>query len=313
MSKKIINILMLAIVLLSFGVAALVRLDVPVHQLEKKYKDAATRTANIDGLKTYYKDEGSGYPLVLLHGGVSSMQTWDECADVLKKDFRVIRLDLPGYGLTGPNAEKDYSTERYVKFLDSFLGTLNVNKCYIAGNSLGGRIAWEYALAHKDKVSALILIDASGYVSPKSGMAVSRLAKIPGIRWILRYVTPEFFVAMNLKQVYGDKSRISDKLVERYYDMVLREGNRDTFGIMINMKRHDQTQEIKAINVPTLILWGSKDIAVENAYRFNSDIAGSKLIIYDGAGHVPMEEIPQKVSEDIEIFLYGLNARQQRS
>ena len=305
MSRKIVTTLVLAAVLLAFGLASLVRLDVPAEKLEKKYMDAATKTVNIDGLKTYYKDEGTGYPLVLLHGAASSLQTWDDCAVVLDKDFRVIRLDLPGYGLTGPNREKNYSMEWYIKFLDDFLGELRVNKCYIAGNSFGGRIAWEYALGRKEKVTGLVLIDAGGYASKKSEMTAAKLSRVPALRKIVRYITPKFFVAMNLRQIYGDNTRISDKTIDRYYDMMLRAGNRDTFGIMNNAKFADGTREIKTISVPTLILWGSKDIAipVEDAHRFNSDIAGSKLIVYEGAGHVPMEEMPQKVSEDIKAFL----------
>ena len=303
--KRTVYVVLSVLVLLAAGMLSMVRRDIPAEQLKARYATPPSKFVEIEGLSVHYRDQGQGFPIVLLHGAASSLFTWDAWAADLSKDYRVIRYDLPGFGLTGPNATKDYSMEWHVRFLEKFLDRLNVPACYLAGNSFGGHIAADFASAHPERVKKLILVDAGGYPNPHRGVLAMRLAQLPVIGEILGHATPRFFIAMTIRQMYGDPRRLSEAVIDRYYDLILRAGNRETFGIILRGAAEDPTAKFRAIEVPTLILWGSEDRTspVLYAERFHRDIRHSKLIVYQGAGHVPMEEIPAETIRDTRAFL----------
>jgi pimeloyl-ACP methyl ester carboxylesterase len=180
----------------------------------------------------------------------------------------------------------------------------------MAGNSLGGGIAWSFAAAYPDMISRLILIDSAGYFRQTSPPLVFRLARAPVIGMLTRYLTPRYFIKKILLEVYGDDGKVTEELIDRYHDMALREGNRDAFIARSKMTHLHlyESDKIKTISTPVLIMWGSADawIAPEFARRFQTDIKNSRLIIYDGIGHVPMEEIPGKTAADAKIFLLNI-------
>jgi len=303
--KKILYLLGLLI----FGVLILIgsgiRFDVPVDKLKPKYANGASKFIDINGLSVHYRDEGKGFPLVLLHPSPSSLHSFDGLTAELSKKFRVIRLDLPGYGLTGPNTTGDYSLRWYMQFLDSFLTALQVDSCHLAGNSFGGRLACEYAYERPARVKKLVLMDADGYPVEDAGVLAMKMARTSLLRPVVRYVTPKFFIAMNLKEVYGARYEVPTETVDRYYDLLLRTGNRDTFIAMSNQKAEDSSGHIKTLSNPTLILWGGDDSIFPPRYaeRFHKDIPGSRVIVYDGVGHIPQEVVPEKIAADIQAFL----------
>lgn len=302
--KKIVYLPGLLILTVLFFIGSGIRFDIPVEKLKAKYANEQSRFISIDGLTVHYRDEGKGFPLVLLHPSPSSLHTFDRLTEKLTKQFRVIRLDLPGYGLTGPNATGDYSLQWYMQFLDSFLTALQVDSCHLAGNSFGGHLACEYAYKKPGRVKKLVLIDASGYPLKEDGVLAMKMARTSLLRPIVRYVTPKFFIAMNLKEVYGAHYDIPADTVDRYYDLMLRTGNRDTFIAMSNQEPEDPGH-IKDLRNPTLILWGSEDSIMPPGYAelFHRDIPGSRVIVYDGVGHIPQEVVPDKVAADIRAFL----------
>ena len=224
--KRTVYVVLSVLVLLAAGMLSMVRRDIPAEQLKARYATPPSKFVEIDGLSVHYRDQGQGFPIVLLHGAASSLFTWDAWAADLSKDYRVIRYDLPGFGLTGPNATKDYSMEWHVRFLETFLDKLNVPACYLAGNSFGGHIAADFASAHPERVKKLILVDAGGYPNPHRGVLAMRLARLPVIGEILGHATPRFFIAMTIRQMYGDPRRLSEAVIARYYDLILRAGNR---------------------------------------------------------------------------------------
>jgi pimeloyl-ACP methyl ester carboxylesterase len=303
--KKVFYLPGLLILAVLITIGSGVRFDIPVEKLKAKYTNEQSKFVVIDGLPVHYRDEGKGFPLVLLHGSPSSLHTWDGLTRVLSKQYRVIRLDLPGYGLTGPNATGDYSLEWYVRFLDSFLSALHVDSFYLAGHSFGGGLASEFAYEKRARVKKLILIAASGYPVKGNDILAVKMARNPLLRPMVRYVTPRFFVAMNVKEAYGPMNNVPDETIDRYYDLLRRAGNRDTFIAMCNKGTQDISAHIKTLRVPTLVLWGSLDTVVPARHSkfFNRDIPGSQLIMYDGVGHVPQEVIPEKVAADIQAFL----------
>ena len=220
-------------------------------------------------------------------------------------------MDLPAFGLTGPFLNKDYSISNYTTFLKEFLDSLNIKQCILVGNSLGGEIAWRFALKEPVMAKKLILIDPGGYpVISKSVPIAFKLAKIPILNKFLTYITPRFLVRSSIENVYFDKSKVSDLLVNRYFDLTLRKGNREAIvnrlKVSTSLTNVKNTYEnIKKIKQTTLIIWGNNDqlIPVENAYKFKNDIANSKLIVMQKTGHVPMEEKPLESLKHVTNFL----------
>jgi pimeloyl-ACP methyl ester carboxylesterase len=282
--------------------------DLSVLELKTKYATAESKFVDLDEMPVHYRDEGHSTdktPIVLLHGTAANLLTWNGWTDALKAGHRVIRLDLPGYGLTGPSPAHDYSMDFYVRFLHDFLQKLDVEQVYLAGNSLGGRIAWEYALAYPDKIKGLILIDAAGYPVSHGKPLAMQLASIPVVKDILLYVTPKSLVEKSLKEVYFDDRKVTEQLVEQYYDMACREGNRAAFVARAGIVYGDDFLKINQIQTPTLILWGESDawIPVGNAYKFQKDLRYNRLVVYRNLGHVPQEEDPSETVKDVLEFV----------
>lgn len=305
MLKKFIYFLLLLLLVMLGWMLWYFKMDVPVEKLKAKYAPPPSKFLDLNGMQVHYRDEGQGMPLVLVHGTGASLHTWQPWTEGLTGTFRVIRMDMPAFGLTGPDPKANYTIQAYVAFLEQFLTQLQIDSCYIAGNSLGGNIAWHYAAAFPQKVKKLILIDAAGYPSAKPSPLPFRMARTTGINLISRYVTPRFFFLNNLKNVYADHGRINDALVDRYYELMLREGNRQAFIDRAKTPFEDDSHLIKSIKCPTLILWGKEDswIPVSFGEQFHKDIAQSQLIVYPHAGHIPMEEIPTETLKDALQFL----------
>lgn len=280
--------------------------DKSLKELSLVYENEHSKWIEVDDLDVHYRKEGSGPGLVLLHGTAASLHTWDGWTTALKDSFTIYRMDLPAFGLTGPAPDRDYSINAYVDFVDAFVLKHDLDSFAIAGNSLGGYIAWAYTVNHPGKVDKLILLDAAGYPHEGASDALAfKIAANPVLRPLMKHITPKSFIKKNLEQVYADDSKVTEKLVTRYHDMTLRKGNRQAFIDRVHADHEDISSLIREITCPTLIMWGSQDTwtPVGNATRFNEDIPGSRLIMYADVGHVPMEEIPEQSARDALQFL----------
>ena len=269
--------------------------DILVSELKIKYTNQFSKFIQIDGMDVHYRDEGTGQVIVLLHGTGASLHTWDKWTKELKKHYRVIRLDLPAYGLTGPHPEKKYMIPDYSNFLNSFIELLEIEDFILTGNSLGGAIAWFYASEHQDKIKLLCLLNPSGFINKDKGSPyVIKLARTPIINKLLRYVTPRFFIKNTLKEVYFDNTKLTNKKIDTYRDMVLRENNRESFIDRSLLKPQDHTDRLKLISIPTQIIWGNEDawIPVSNAILFEKELPNTVINIMQKTGHIPMEERP---------------------
>ena len=305
-SKKKLSYIFLFIAIIAIGFY-LYSPDISVSELKKTYANQHSQFIEIDGMNVHYRDEGEGQAIVLLHGTGASLHTWDKWTAELKKSYRVIRLDLPAYGLTGPHPENKYSLPDYSSFLNSFVDSIGVDNFILSGNSLGGAIAWYYTTEYQNKVKLLSLLDPGGfYNKEKQSPLVFRLARAPGINKILRYVTPRFFIKNTLKEVYYDKTKLTDKKIDTYRDLILRENNRESFINRTNSSPVDYTQRLKSIVIPTQILWGNEDewISVDNAKLFSEALPNNRVDIMKETGHLPMEERPY---ESLELFLNFIN------
>jgi pimeloyl-ACP methyl ester carboxylesterase len=283
--------------------------DVPLSDLKPLYANEHSKFIPLLGMDVHVRDEGpltDSIPLILLHGMSSSLNTWDSVAYFLKDQRRVISVDLPGFGMTGPNPDNVYNFKVYNQFLDSLTARMGINRFVLAGNSMGGAISWNYAVTHPNRLKQLVLIDAVGYPKTKEkGSLGFLIASTPVLNNLLLYFTPKALVRKSLESIYFDQSRVTDEQVTRFHDIVVREGNRAAALEIFKHGFGKPTEKISDVKVPTLILWGDHDflIDVSNADRFEKDIVGSKKVIFPNVGHVPMEEIPQRLAQEIKTFV----------
>lgn len=311
--RLILVIVVTGVVFAVAGVIATWESDRSVDQLKGRWAQAPSQFIVVRGMQVHLRDEGprdDPLPLVLLHGTSSSLHTWDGWVAEMKDQRRVIRFDLPAFGLTGPDLQNDYTLDAYVRFVEDVVNAMGVKNFVLAGNSLGGQIAWATAAALPERVQILVLLDASGYpMAPRSVPVGFTIARIPGVRLLMQWVLPRGVIQSSLRNVYGDPNKVTPELIDRYYELTLRAGNRKALAYRFEqMQAIDDTkglQVIRSLKVPTLILWGEKDllIPVENGRKFTSDIVGSQLVVFDDLGHVPQEEDPVRTARALRNFL----------
>lgn len=284
---------------------------IPMPELYAKYGSPQSRFLEVDGMRIHYQVEGEGPPLLLLHGVLASLRTWDGWVARLRGHFSIVRIDLPGFGLTGPMINGDYTPDHAIGLFEKIRALLGYERFHLAGNSLGGFLSWYYAVHHPERVQKLVLIDPLSY--PQRMPALVRFATLPLVAQITPYCVPRFFVAAGVHQVYGDPSRITPALVDQYHELLLRAGNR---GAMIEyFKNADEYFSLNAptplhvripgLKPPTLLMWGDLDrwLPVAHVERWKADVPQLQTKIYPGIGHVAMEEIPEQSAADALAFL----------
>ena len=312
------RILLVVVLLLGGFITAAWAPDRPLDTLKPRWAGPPSQFVEVGGLQVHVRDEGprqdgtqdDQVPIILIHGTSASLHTWEAWAAGLKDKRRVIRMDLPGFGLTGPNPQNDYSFAAYTQFMTALLDRLGIKRCILVGNSLGGGVAWTTAHALPTRVTKLVLIDSSGY-APDSGKVKPNIpigfviAGMPGLRSLMQNLLPKSVIASSLRNVYGDPSKVTPELIDYYYEMALREGNRKALGRRLSQGYTGVAEHIAQLKMPTLILWGGQDrlIAPEFGERFTKDIAGSKLVMFPELGHVPHEEDPKQTLAALLSFL----------
>ena len=282
--------------------------DLPVESLTRHYAAPDSRLLRIDDMDVFCRITGKGDAIILLHDAQSSMHTWDAWTASLSDKYKVICVDLPGFGLTGPHPRGSYSAFMYASLLDSLAGHLDLKKFHLAGNGLGAQIAWHYASeSSSGKVDKLILIAAPGFEEKKSSL-VHLIARTPVLNRSLWKITPKSFIEIMLDEVYADDALVTDSLIQRHYELLLRSGNRKAFTDRASVSDNRPPADVvEKITNPTLILWGAEDtrISPEHAYDFHRRIRGAFLKIYRNTGHWPQEENPVQTVHDVRAFLEG--------
>ena len=243
---------------------------------------------------------------MLLHGTSASLHTWEGWAQGLAGQRRVIRFDLPGFALTGPQPQGDYSMAVYAKFVLGMLDAMGVSRCVLVGNSLGGQIAWSTALAAPQRVERLVLVDSGGYAVESQSVPLGfKIARTPGLRVLAQNLLPRGVVEGSVRNVYGHPERVTPELVDLYFDMTRRAGNRAALGQRMDQRDVSSVARVGELKMPTLILWGGQDKLIPLRYgqAFAKEIAGSKLVVFDDLGHVPHEEDPLRTLAALQSFL----------
>ena len=257
---------------------------------------------DVDGLRVHYKRAGRGPTILLLHGSGSSLHHFERATALLAGSYDVIRPDLPGFGLTGPRRDRDYRITTYAETVVRFMRVLGEESYAVAGNSLGGNIAWNLALDHPEPLTGLVLVNATGY--PEKEMpAGMRLMRKPLLRPILRRWMPRSAIEKNLRMAVGPASDLVDEaMIERGYQLMSRKGNRSAFVDLVNTDQADRSGLIPRITTPTLVLRS----AGMDGQHFTRDIPGALEQVHPDAGHLLPEEDPAWFSAAVESFLHSL-------
>lgn len=294
---------MVLLALLSFGVWTP---DLSRAELASRYLDSPADLRPVGPWRLHFRDRGPRQApvVVLLHGFGASLQTWDPWASALSKTHRVIRLDLPGSGLSPPDPANDYTDARSLQLLLHVLDDLGVSRATIVGHSLGGRIAWTFAAQHPERTERLVLIAPDGFAS--EGFDYGKPPQVPAILGWMRYVLPQFVLRMNLQGAYAHADHLTDALNARYHDLLRAPGARQA---MLERLKQTVLQEpqpmLRQIKAPTLLVWGQADamIPASNAQDYLQAIAGSRLFLCPGVGHLPHEEAAEVSLKAVLDFL----------
>lgn len=280
--------------------------DKPRGVLEVQYGVTPADYVTAAGVRLHVRDSGKrdAPAVVLIHGFGSSLQTWEPWAAALGSEYRVIRFDLPGFGLTGADPTGDYSDRRGQDVLAALLDQLGVARATVIGNSLGGKLAWQFAARFPGRVDRLVLISPDGFASP--GFEYGKAPEVPAMMRLLPYVLPTAMLRMSLAPAYGDRSVLTDAMVARYRDMMLAPGVRSAILARTEQVRLvDPVPLLASIEAPTLLLWGEKDgmIPFTNSADYLRVMPRARVAALPGLGHVPFEEAPDVALAPVRAFL----------
>lgn len=271
--------------------------DLDRAELEKRYAASSPQTIDIDGLKVHYKETGplGASALLLLHGFGSSLQAWDDWTVKLEQKYRVIRLDLPGFGLTGASPDHDYSEEKDLAILTHFADKLGLDKFSVIGHSMGGKMAWSLAAAQPDRVQALVLMAPDGF--PETKDIGTKPYEVPAIMGVIQYFLPKYLVRKSIEPAFANSAALNEALVNRYFDMLRAPGVRGAILDRSNQTIYsDPVPRLKAIKAPTLLIWGEQDrmIPSSNAQSYAGVLLNSTTVLVPQLGHLLQEEQPEK-------------------
>ncbi|MCY0967257.1 alpha/beta fold hydrolase [Parathalassolituus penaei] len=281
------------------------------EELRQRYEMPDSQYLELDGMNVHYRDVGEGPALLLLHGLMSSLHTWNRWTEILSQHFRVISIDLPNFGLTGAHP-RGMCRHLYSDFVADFTTALGIQRCAIAGNSMGGWIGWEYTARFPQRVSQLVLLDSAGFsfVPPTFMMGMA----MPGGGWVYsRSKIPREQIEQMLTDIYFDPSKISEDDIQRYYDLFMAEGNRTAAARVMRYVRDTlgfETNLLDQIKTPVLLQWGANDpwMPISHASRFMQQMPQSELKVYEHCGHLVMEEAADRSAMDCRDFLLKHNS-----
>ena len=318
--KKILKYLTLSFfILLVIAVYSGTYLDIPRDKLEAKYASGASEFLDLkNGSRIHYRDEGDLYKpaIILLHGFNGSLFNFERMVPLLSKEFRLISIDLPGFGLTGAIPSMDYSTQNSILVINELTSYLGMEKFSIAGNSMGGGIAWRYALENPEKTQSLILLASSGIYSSEERLQIEeseresplvwKLMRSNFVSYFLSLYTPKFFATQGLKTSVYDPNLATEEIANQFHELTLMQGSREAILSRFSKQNYNDEKPdiLKKIQAPTLIIHGREDniISFKSSINLDQYIQNSQLVIYPKIGHLPMYETPARVADDIKKF-----------
>jgi pimeloyl-ACP methyl ester carboxylesterase len=280
--------------------------DVPRASLEARYLDSPADLRSVGPWQLHVRQSGppDAPAVVLLHGFGSSLQTWDVWAKGLATTHRVVRIDLPGSGLSPPDPAHDYRDERSLDMLMALMDSLGLQRTSLVGHSMGGRIAWTFAAKFPERVDKLVLVAPDGFAS--FGFEYGKPMDVPATLGLMRHVLPKPLLRMNLQSAYARPEALSEAVTTRYHDLILAPGARQA---MLDRLRQTVLQEpvplLRQIKAPTLLVWGEADamIPLSNAQDYLQALQSSRLVSWPQVGHLPQEEAAELSLQAVTDFL----------
>jgi pimeloyl-ACP methyl ester carboxylesterase len=244
----------------------------------------------VNGLAVEYDDRGVGKVLLMLHGWKDSLHTFDEVAQSLSSSFRIVRVDLPGFGESEPPSAA-WKLDNYVEFVKDFLFKVNVSPDILVGHSFGGRIIIKGVAKKLLTAKKIVLISSAGVARRRTfkNFALTVIAKLGRVATLIPPIS--FW-----------RQRIRRKLYEAIGSDYFRSGAMsDTF---LNIIREDLSEFARNTYIPTLIIWGENDVTtpITDGMRLSTFIRGSKFQVIKDAGHFVHSGRPKEVSELIRGF-----------
>lgn len=308
MIKKILIVLggLLGLLVLLTAISAWTSRDIDPAKLEAKYAKPPSQFIEVDGVRIHYRDEGEGPVVVLVHAHYASLLMWDSWVEALKANHRVIRFDLTAHGLTGPDASGVYTLDRTVQLFSDFIDELGVDRFALAGTSVGGTVAMHYAARHPERVDRLLLLSPGALNKRVRGRSTP--PNVPKVFDIFTYVTPRWMVKGMLKFGFADDAKVTDALVDEWWDMWRREGNRKAdFARTRQYVSGDIDSVIRQIRAPVLVMWGDQNPQVtpdqaEELKRLLVNSPSVEVRMLPGLGHMAVQEDPLGTAQVAKAF-----------
>lgn len=309
---RILGVLAIALV------AAFLLLRVPdtdAAAMRAKYGGPPSQFVKIStGPTIHVRDEGprDAPVIVLLHGSNADLHTWEPWVKRLEDRYRIVRYDQRGHGLTGPAADGRYGTDAFAADVEAMANALKLDRFVLAGNSMGGGIAARYAMLHPERLVGLVLVDAGGAAIRREGGGGNlafTIARIPVLNSVASPLLPRSMVDKSLHQTVLNQSVATPEAVDRYWELARYPGNREaTMQRFATGYTTFTPAEVRAIEVPTLVMWGEGDplIPFAAAKWYLANLPNAKLVSYPGIGHIPMEEAPDRSAADLAAFVDSL-------
>ncbi|MCO4792618.1 MAG: alpha/beta hydrolase [Bacteriovoracaceae bacterium] len=276
-----------------------------VRSLHAK-EEEGSKFVEIDGIDLHYRDEGKGPVILLLHGICDSLHTWTPWCKSLSQDYRVIRFDLPFFGLSQVKSDHKITKEFYPIILDKIINHFGLDQFYLCGHSLGGWISWNYALKHQSKLKKLILISPPG--KPNKPPLIVRATGHGLIKKLASIYTPKYLADLAIEEIFHDPNFMSEHQRNRYYEILMAEGNRknymDVFSMMIKYAG-EWPKGLENLMLQTLIIWGKNDawVPARHSEYWQKTLPNLTLELFDSVGHVPQEESVEPTLKAFTSFL----------
>ena len=299
--------------------------DIPKEIVDEKYTNSASKFLVTEkGARIHYRDQGkkAAPTVVLVHGAMASLHTWEPWVEILSSKYRIVTLDLPGHGLTGKVPKDAFGEDNFTETINTIVNELGIERFILGGNSMGGGATWRYTLNHSERVQAMILVASVGLSSWRKSAQKAKdrssgdtpigfyLLSQSWFRAVARYLDPGLLVEQGLRAAYNNSPVVDEKLVDRYYELIMREGTRDAIlqrGAP-STTRNNPEPDLSRLTQPTLVMWGAKDalVPVSIAEQFDRNLPNTDIIIYPDLGHIPMEEDPVRTATKVMGFLDSL-------
>jgi pimeloyl-ACP methyl ester carboxylesterase len=300
---------LIATVFMAFLVAVWVYRDIPADVLEARYANSASRFMNVAGVRIHYRDEGprDAPAIVLVHANFASLLGWESWSAALRDSYRVIRFDMTSHGLTGPDPTGDYTLERTLELTEKFIDAMGLKTFSLGGTSLGGTVAVLYTVRNPGRIDKLILLSPGSLEGKKQ----KERGDVPDWAYILKYILPRALPKFMLTSGFGDKSKLTDELIDRWYDLWLREGQREAQLDRLRQYESVDIQSVfRSIDVPVLLLWGEANTTADfeqaaEVQRLLENAESLNFISYPGVGHMAVQEAGAQIAVDVRAFLAG--------